>query len=321
MSAVTVPLESHPESGDAFRHEALFYSGSDEFVDRMTAFIREGLDTGEPVLVLVIAPKIELLRTALGHRANEVLWGDMAEIGRNPGRIISEWREFVAGHSGGGRRVRGIGEPIWAERSAEELVESQRHESLINLAFTGAPAWVLCPYDVSALDPAVIDEAFRSHPFVTAGGVDGYSETYRELAEIGRPFDDPLAEPESETEGMELTAERLSQMRHLVAIRAAKFGLNPTRAEDLVLAVNEVATNSLQHGKGSARLRLWTTGDSIVCEVSDEGGIESPLVGRQRPSAGDHSGYGLWMANQLCDLVQLRSFATGSVVRLRMTQR
>jgi anti-sigma regulatory factor (Ser/Thr protein kinase) len=321
MGIAAIPLNEELESHDEFRHTALLYSGQAEFVERAGEFIREGLALGEPVLVLVIAPKIELLRAELGARADEVVWGDMAKLGRNPGRIISVWREFVAGHLGGGRRVRGIGEPIWAERSAEELVESQRHESLINLAFAGSAAWVVCPYDVTALDPSVIDEAFRSHPFVTSGGVDGYSETYREVEEIDRPFDDPLLEPESAYESMELTAEALSVMRHLLAVRAGQFGLAVDRVGDLVLAVNEVATNSLRHGKGTARLRVWTTSDAVICEVADEGGIDAPLAGRQRPSTGEDSGYGLWIANQLCDLVQLRSFKSGSVVRLRMNRR
>ena len=30
------------------------------------------------------------------------------------------------------------------------------------------------------------------------------------------------------------------------------------------------------------------------------------------------SGFGLWLVNQLCDLVQLRTFPWGSVVRLGM---
>jgi len=321
MSTAAIPLNRQPGYRDAFRHTALLYSGPDEFVERITEFIRDGLDLAEPVLVLVIAPKIELLRDQLGPRADEVLWGDMAEMGRNPGRIISRWREFLDGHSGRGRRVRGIGEPIWAERSAEELVEAQRHESLINLAFIGAPAWVLCPYDVAALDPVVIDEAFRSHPFVTSGGVDGYSETYRELEEIGRPFAHPLSDPDASHEGIGLTTLGLSAMRHLVTTRAAQFGLTAKRVEDLVLAVNEVATNSLRHGKGASRLRLWTTADAFICEVADEGGIDVPLAGRRRPSAGEDSGYGLWMANELCDLVEMRSFESGAVVRLRMNRR
>jgi hypothetical protein len=69
--------------------------------------------------------------------------------------------EFVG--AAGGRPVRGSGEPIWPERTAAELVECERHESLLNLAFAGAPAWwLLSPYDTEALSAAIIDEARRS---------------------------------------------------------------------------------------------------------------------------------------------------------------
>lgn len=305
---------------DAFRHEALFYSGAGEFVERTLAFVEGGLSAREPVIVLVVEPKIELLRKALGRRADKVLWADMAEIGRNPGRIISVWRDFVADHSAKGR-VRGIGEPIWRERTNKELVESQRHEALINLAFTGVPAWILCPYDLSSLDPSVIDEAYRSHPFVTAGGVHECSDTYRDLEEIAQPFGDPLIEPDAPLEEMPLTPGGLSAMRERVAGRATALGLKPDRVGDFVLAVNEVATNSLQHGKGRALLRVWSSDGELVCEISDEGLIDQPLAGRQRPTLGGDSGYGLWMANQLSDLVQLRSFPSGSVVRLHLARR
>ena len=48
------------------------------------------------------------------------------------------------------------------------------------------------------------------------------------------------------------------------------------------------------------------------------GDIDEPLAGRKRPSSTQEGGHGLWLANQLSDLVQLRTFATGSVVRVHM---
>jgi anti-sigma regulatory factor (Ser/Thr protein kinase) len=53
-----------------------------------------------------------------------------------------------------------------------------------------------------------------------------------------------------------------------------------------------------------------------VVEVEDEGLIEEPLVGRIRPDHTQLSGRGLWLANQLCDLVQIRSGMHGTTVRL-----
>src|SRR5438132_6772395 len=129
----------------AFRHEALLYAGQAEFVDGTTAFIRDALASEEPVLVVVDAAKIDLLREELGRDADDdtVCFADMAEVGRNPARIIPAWREFVAHRAGEGGAVRGIGEPIWAGRTPAELVECQRHEALLNLAFAGTPAWWL----------------------------------------------------------------------------------------------------------------------------------------------------------------------------------
>jgi anti-sigma regulatory factor (Ser/Thr protein kinase) len=307
---------------DGFRHEALCYAGQDDFLTRTTAFVREGLDIGESVLVLVRQPKIDLMRAALGRSdADRVLFGDIGDIGRNPSRIIPVWREFVESFTHGGGRVRGIGEPVWAERRPEELEESQRHESLINLALAGAPVWILCPYDLDALDPSAIDEALRSHPIVSGNGPDPVSQTYRSLEDVGRPYASPLRDPPPGAERLAVTVDSLTTVRRLAMTRGWDFGLPPDRVQDLVLAVNEVATNSLVHGRGATSLQTWAEGDELIFEIVDAGSITDPLVGRSKPEAGQATGYGMWMANQVCDLVQVRSFDKGSAVRLRMSRR
>src|SRR5206468_1362464 len=97
--------------------------------------------------------KGDLLRDALDEDAGRVHFADMAQVGANPARIIPAWSAFVQGSAEPGRRMRGIGEPIWADRSPDELVECQHHEELINVAFDGAaPMDLLCPYDKRALD-------------------------------------------------------------------------------------------------------------------------------------------------------------------------
>ena len=84
----------------------------------------------------------------------------MFRRGRISATERSEWRpQLEAGARGRIATKRGIGEPISAARAADELVECQRHESLLNLAFPSAPLWLLCPYDVETLPPDVLDEA------------------------------------------------------------------------------------------------------------------------------------------------------------------
>ncbi len=105
-------------------------------------------------------------------------------------------------------------------------------------------------------------------------------------------------------------------MRRLVTLRAEGAGFGQARTGDLVLAVNEVATNSIRHGGGEGVLRAWLTDEMVIFEVADAGAIADPLAGRVRPGSGQSGGHGLWLCNQACDLVQLRTFAGGSVVRL-----
>ena len=144
--------ETGAAPASAFRHEALLYEGIDDFVEQTSSFIVEGVESGEPVLVVVAAEKIARLREELGARANVVHFADMLDVGSNPARIIPAWKSFVDGHAGSGQPLRGIGEPIWAGRSAEELIECERHEALLNLAFAAPRAWwLLCPYDVGEL--------------------------------------------------------------------------------------------------------------------------------------------------------------------------
>lgn len=303
----------------SFRHEALFYAGRDDFVRRTAAFLRDAVEAEEPTLVVVDAAKIDLLREELDGAADQIQFADMAAVGANPARIIPAWREFVTRHAPTGRRLRGVGEPIWPERTAAQLIECQRHESLLNLAFAGSPSWwLVCPYDTEALHSAVLEEARRTHPFVLEDGVGRPSDDYYGLNRIGAPFDEPLPEPPSSAEELPFEIGRLDVLRWFVARRGGEAGLGGSRLADLVLAVHELATNSLRHGGGRGTLRVWREPDALICEVSDAGRIDDPLVGRERPLGAQRDGRGLWLVNQLCDLVQIRSFPTGSVVRAYM---
>lgn len=311
-----------PHSAGAFRHEALLYAGQSDFLEGTLSFIHDGIGAEEPILAVLDAPKIDMLRSELGGDADWVRFVDMAEVGRNPARIIPAWREFVTENGVGERRFRGIGEPIWAARSPEELVECERHEALLNLAFAGAPAWwLLCPYDTDALASSVIEEARRNHPFVLSSGLPAESAVYRGLAAVEQAFDNPLSEPPGRPEEMTFRSAHLDIVRAFVSGLAAAAGFDTSRTADLILAVNELVTNSLRHGGGRGVLRMWQVEGAMVCEVRDEGRIDDPLVGRRHPSPDGEGGFGLWLVNHLCDLVQVRSFPSGSVVRVHMSLR
>lgn len=298
----------------AFRHEALLYDGTDEFVEQVGGFLRDGLELGEPALVVVDADKIERLQEAVDADP-AVTFADMAHVGSNPARIIPAWREFVARHASSGRPFRGVGEPIWPDRSPVELVECQRHESLLNVAFDDGPAWwLLCPYDRAALPAEVLDEAARSHRYLGIHGDHHPSGTYR-VEHATDVFGGSLPEPPVVATELRFGPGPLAAVRDFVQQRCLAMGLDEGRAADLMVVVSELASNSVMHGGGGGIVRFWEDEHTLVCEVRDEGRIQDPLVGRVRPTVDSRDGRGLWLVHQLCDLVQIRSGDHGTVVR------
>ena len=303
-------------SQHGYRHEALFYAGPVEFMAGLVPFLLDAVEHDEPTLVVLSTPKIDALRDALDGQADQVLFADMAGVGANPARIIPAWQEFVATHGAGGRRMRGIGEPIWPERSTAELAECQRHEALLNLCFADPDFWLLCPYDTDALGDAVLAEARRNHPFVSSVSGAAEPSSFPGREELAKPFDAPLPEPPADAYRAPVDTTQLPVLRTLVASYAEALGMVPDDAEDLMFVAHELATNSIRHGGGTGTLRLWREGSTIVCDVRDTGDIANPLVGRIKPDLIAESGRGLWLANQLCDLVQIRASATGAIVRV-----
>jgi anti-sigma regulatory factor (Ser/Thr protein kinase) len=305
-------MTTDTSSGAGFRHAAAFYDGAEGMRDLVAPFIATGLRAGEPVLVAELPQNVATLRAVLGADANRVVFVDMPEVGSNPARIIPVWREFVAAHAG--RAVRGVGEPIWAGRRPAELEECHLHEALLNLAFDGAAAFsLLCPYDVGSLPSEVLTRAMHTHPDLGAGA---RRASYGGHEHAALTFGRPLPEAPSRARRVRFGPADLATVRTLVRSLGQGAGISPALVEDLELAVHELACNSIEHGGGVGTVRGWPEPDSLVIEVSDAGVIEDPLVGREPVLDVSEGGRGIWMANHLCDLVQVRSSTGGTTVRL-----
>jgi anti-sigma regulatory factor (Ser/Thr protein kinase) len=288
-----------------FRHEALFYEGETDYLARAVPFVLGGVAAGSAVLVAVPEPRLGALRRELGRTSDAIRFEDMSAVGRNPGRILSVWDDFVASPNGNSHGFCGIGEPVWPGRSPDEVLECQIHEDLLNVAserFGGLH--LLCPYDTTGLPGDVVARAHRAH-----GGA--APEPEGALQAFLRPV--PLG-----AHVAAFTADDVRGLRREINELASHVGLNAARTDDFVLAVNEVATNSIRHGGGRGTLRAWIDGEAVVCDISDAGVITDPLVGRRRPASDAPGGRGLWLANVLCDLVQVRSGSDGTVVRLKV---
>jgi anti-sigma regulatory factor (Ser/Thr protein kinase) len=306
----------NPQAAQArgFRHEAFFYAGEEEFLAGTVTFLEEGIAAGESVLVILPEPRLRLVRKALGSAAERVEFWRMDDLGRNPARLISAWQDFLR-TCDPEKGVRGLGEPISPGRSAAEMEECELHELLFNLAFAEERSLtVICPYDTNLLEDEVLAGAERSHPVCAHSRGKSVSSRFSLEALLERA----LPPPGRPAVTFPFGRSDLAMVRHLVAQCGRSAKLATRRNEDFVLSVCEVATNSIQHGGGKGTLDLWDEDGELVCAVRDDGRIEDPLVGRRRPAPTQPCGRGLWIANQLCDLVQIRSGEAGTEVRLRM---
>lgn len=296
-----------------FRHDALIYEDAAEFLSGTVPFIRAGLEAGEPILVAVRRGKRQLIEAELGADAGAVAYVDVEEAARNPAWTIPLWRDFV--DDGGGRTVRGIGEAAWPGRSGAELEECGRHDALLNMAFSSHPAWcLLCPFDAELPD-ALLDDVFCAHQAIHRKGAietsPGFEPDLDALAGA-------LPPPRDTADLLRFGLSDLALVRERVRDAAGAAELARDATEGLVTAANELAANSVMHGGGTGTLRIWREDQRLLVEVTDEGTIEQPLAGRLRPDLAQEGGRGLWLANRLCDLVQIRSGEAGTTVRLHV---
>jgi anti-sigma regulatory factor (Ser/Thr protein kinase) len=300
-----------------FQHEALIYEGSGEYLAGTIPFLRAGLEADQPLLVAVGPEQTALLERELDADAERVRFADMRKVGRNPAAIIPIWQQFVDEH--GGRPVRGIGEPGRAARSPAALEEWRRHECLLDIAFDPGTAWqLLCPCDAGSLGGDVLAKMCRSHRVVHREGESEESFSYVPDVDC---FAGRLPPALATAESFDFQLGELAEVRHRVAAAAERAGLDPGGVADLVIAASELAANSVVHGGGGGTLRLWREEERLLAEVEDRGRITEPLVGRLRPDVAQEGGRGLWIANHLCDLVQIRSGEDGTTVRLHSLAR
>jgi anti-sigma regulatory factor (Ser/Thr protein kinase) len=313
-------IQPHEMEQTDFHHEAFFYGDAEEFLAGALPFLRDGLEAGEPALVAVTRDRADALRGALNGEVEDVRFVEMEDLGRNPARIIPAWQQFVDDRGGRDRPVRGIGEPVWPGRAADEIDECQRHEALLNHAFWEGPAWrLLCPYDSSTLGDEVLETARHTHAVVSGSwtGADERREAIDPLAIT--PFAGTLRDHPHDAISFRFDRVQLHDARSLAGTAGEHAGLSADRCFDLVAAVGELTANSIVHGGGRGVLRVWLEDESLVVQVEDEGVIDEPLTGRVRPDPSQHHGRGLWMVNHLCDLAQVRSGTGGTTIRARMS--
>ena len=228
---------------------------------------------------------------------------DMDVVGRNPARLLPELQRLHHEHRG--QELCCVAEPSAPGTSGSLASELALNDLLLSLP--ALAAWdcaFTCVYDAESLDASAVAAIEARH---TCADFEDAVVRARAVALPPRP-------PDSAELGVDRTT--LGALRGFVQARAGQALRQPDRVDDFVYAVNEVVTNSLCHGEGRARVALWVEPGAVVCEVRDRGWVRDPLAGRVAPDPRRTSGRGLWLANQLCDRVQLRSAPPGPSVRV-----
>ena len=302
-------------SARGLNHQGLVYDTDEQFLMTTVPFCRDGLDRDDAVLAVTTTANIDHLRDSLGGDADRIEFVDSAVWYDAPGRTLAAYHRYVTERSD--RRIRIIGEPVWEGRDALEAAEWTRYESVINLAFADSAAWIVCPYDARVVPAAVVDDARRTHPDLVDGPVTEFSPAYV----APDLFDGGIrgsTESERDHEPVLRFTEDLAAVRRFVATVAASLGVSPERVGSLVMAVNEVASNALEHGGGSGRITLHRAGHRIVCDVTDDSPNATVdwFAGYQPPDPAQPRGHGLWVARQLTEFLQIHPTATGTTVRL-----
>ena len=273
-----------------FSHTALLYRDRDEYLSGLARFAEAAAEIGAPLQAVLPGGGIDTIAELPSSCAT---LADMTDLGRNPARLIASGQSFADSHPR--QHVCCLWEPVWPGRSSAELCEVARHEALSNLAFTGQMLTLVCMYDASTLSAELLRDIELTHPAVILGRQRLTSPGYLGPGRVPPRCDAPLPPPPADAESLAFT-DNLAEVRDLSVRHAEAAGLSRARADDLRLAVSEVAANALGYAKGGV-LSAWHRVGEVVCQIEDTGYIPDP-AGRTPPAASRSAGRSRALAGQ-----------------------
>jgi anti-sigma regulatory factor (Ser/Thr protein kinase) len=145
--------------------------------------------------------------------------------------------------------------------------------------------------------------------------------------------DPPLADPASDGDALLEKADvtpaldqvfdsgTLYALRSAVQAHAFAAGMPERRADDVVIAIHELAANVVRHGAGRGRLRMWQMPGELQFQVDDGGRPASH--DRAGANAADRwpymKGHGLWLVRKVADRMSLVSGPGGTQAHVMFT--
>jgi anti-sigma regulatory factor (Ser/Thr protein kinase) len=298
-------------------HEAIFYSSDDDLLAVAVPFLTEGMVAGEPTVVALTEKNTATVRAALPAADGLTFLAD-DDVYARPAAAIRSYRAMMTSYvARGAGQIRILGEVPTAALGVT-WDSWARYESAINRVYDDFPLWSLCAYDTRITPAAALADVARTHPrSATTDGrhlrSDAYADPLAYLSEDRMVPPDPL---ELTVPAVELTDPLPLAARR--AVRAVDHGrLTLAEVEDLVVAVSEVVTNAIWHGRPPVVVRIWPATDRTVVTVTDGGaGPKDPFAGLVPASAVSSGGRGLWITHLSCNHVTASRTGDSFTVRL-----
>jgi anti-sigma regulatory factor (Ser/Thr protein kinase) len=314
-----VKVESRVPETTRLRHAVQYHDGPDDLRDRAVAFARATVRMGERLALAVPDDVAEAVYSAVGHAGVVALvtpHGPSGGSGQTTAALRArELRSLV--QSDAGVTVLAAHDPALDGFDGRYWTEL---DAALNLALDDLPVDMVCLYPGFPLHLEVLEGARANHPYELVDGALRENPRHRcpkeVLAERDPSTPQVLGPPDV---SYRYNSWQLHEVRRMIARLAPTLGFDPVRAEDLVLAVNEVATNAVEHGSPQAEIQLWAMTGGLVCEVHDTGDLGEPLPGLVAPHPAEARGRGVWIARQLCDLLHVWRDAAGTHVRMHAT--
>jgi anti-sigma regulatory factor (Ser/Thr protein kinase) len=306
-------------------HAAAFHAGARDLMDKLTPVADAALARDEP-LAVALDPSTEralAARLAERHGADPQLVrlsAADAPAGASAQTTAARWAlELRALTSRTETPVTVLTEHVSRLDGADGRFWTEL-DAALNIALADLPVRITCFYPEFPLHLEILDGARCNHPHLLMDGRLHHNPHHRDPRDVlaDRPVPAPplLGPPDAR---LPFSAWQLHDVRSLVEQALTSSGYERERVEDVVLAVNEVATNAVEHGVPDAELSLWTGEHGLLCEIDDAGTLRDPLPGLQAPHPSEPRGRGLWIARQLCDSLHIWTDDRGTHVRMYAT--
>lgn len=240
--------------GCGFTHQAAIYTSEQEFLDTVLPFIRDGLDSGEPVLLITTPVTLHRVARALGRRrAKRMDCADTALFGHKPVQRVTAFRRYWDRcRDAGATRIRVLAEPVWAGRPADRIDAWERLEACLNLVMADTEMFMICPYDSRVLPPRILTSVRRTHPWLASCGTAAACADHVDPRTFLAGRDAvPLSPPPADAARFAVETGTRA-LRAFVTDQARRHGMDPQTAAMLALAASEAAVYLRWHAAETA---------------------------------------------------------------------